>query len=144
MSKSINSEQLKDLLSEFFTYLKGVRAATDATVAAYRHDLDMYLEYLQSKPELASGEFLINERTIRGFVAFLRARGNADSTVQRRLDGVNAFWKFLHLEYDFNAPKSARDCGIRLKNKRNPSANIPRAEYQLFMETVYADLRKIQ
>jgi site-specific recombinase XerD len=144
MSKSINSEQLKNFLFEFFAYLKGVRAATDATVAAYKHDLDMYLEYLQSKPELASGEFVINERTIRGFAAFLRARGNADSTVQRRLDGVNAFWKFLHLEYDFNAPKSARDCGIRLKNKRNPSVNIPRSEYQTFMEAIYDDLRKIQ
>jgi len=144
MSQIIQSQNLQKYLSEFFTYLKGVRAATDATVAAYKHDLDMYLEYLQSKPGLASGEFVINERTIRGFAAFLRARGNADSTVQRRLDGVNAFWKFLHLEYDFNAPKSARDCGIRLKNKRNPSVNIPRAEYQVFMETIYADLRKIQ
>ncbi len=144
MSIKITQENLSKYLAEFFTYLKGVRAATDATVAAYKHDLDIYLEYLQGKPELASGEFIINERTIRGFAAFLRARGNADSTVQRRLDGVNAFWKFLHLEYDFNPPKSARDCGIRLKNKRNPSVNIPRSEYQFFMETIYDDLRKIQ
>jgi site-specific recombinase XerD len=144
MSNPINSEQLQEFLSEFFVYLKGVRADTAATVAAYKHDLNMYLEYLQSKPELASGGFVINERTLRGFVAFLRARGNADSTIQRRLDGVSAFWKFLHLEYDFNVPKSTRDCGIRLKNKRNPSVNIPRAKYQIFMETVYDDLRKIQ
>lgn len=144
MLQQITLENLQNYLTEFYTYLKGVRIATDSTVAAYKHDLDTYFEYLQSKPELASCGFVINERTIRGFVTFLRARGNSDSTVQRRLDGVNAFWKFLHLEHSFDAPKSSRDCGIRLKNKRNPTVNIPRAEYQRFMESVYADLRKIQ
>lgn len=144
MTSKIPAENLPSYLTEFYAYLKGVRAATNATIAAYQHDLETYLEYLRSKPDLVSGEFVINERTIRGFVGFLRARGNAESTIQRRLDGVSAFWKFLHLEYDFDPPKSARDCGIRLKNKRNPSVTIPRAEYQTFMEAIYADLRKIQ
>ncbi len=144
MTKTINLERLPDLLSEFFIYLKGVRSTTDSTVAAYKHDLDMYLEYLQSKPEITADGFVINDRTIRGFVIFLRARGNADSTIQRRLDGVGAFWKFLHIEYDFSEPKSERDCGIRLRNKRNASESIPRTDYKIFMETVYDDLRKIQ
>jgi site-specific recombinase XerD len=144
MSNSINSEQLQNLLSEFFVYLKGVRAATDATVAAYKHDLDRYLEYLKSKSDIPQGEFMLNERTMRGFVSFLRVRGNADSTIQRRLDGVSAFWKFLYLEHDFDTPKSARDCGIRLKNKRNPTVYIPRSDYRIFMEAVYVDLPKIK
>jgi site-specific recombinase XerD len=144
MTKSINSEQLQDLLSEFFVYLKGVRAATEATVAAYKHDLDMYQEYLKSKSDIPPGEFVLNERTMRGFVSFLRARGNAESTIQPPLDRVSAFWKFLHLEHDFSAPKSARDCGIRLKNKRNPTVYIPRSDYRIFMEAVYVDLPKIK
>jgi hypothetical protein len=40
-------------------------------------------------------EFVFNERTMRGFATFLRGRENASSTIQRRLDGVSAFWKFL-------------------------------------------------
>lgn len=144
MNKQNKFPKEPDYREEFTIYLKGVRAATDSTVAAYNHDLDIYQEYLESKPEFASVGFVINERTIRGFVGFLRTRGNAESTIQRRLDGVSAFWKFLHLEYDFDPPKSARDCGIRLKNKRKPTANIPRAQYQTFMEVIYADLRKIQ
>lgn len=138
------SDDLQKLLNEFFAYLKGVRAATDATIAAYKHDIDMYLEYLTSKPDIAPGQFVINERTMRGFAIFLRERDNVDSTIQRRLDGVSAFWKFLHLEHDFDEPKSAKDCGIRLKNKRNPTPSIPRTEYTIFMEAVYDDLRKIK
>jgi site-specific recombinase XerD len=144
MSNKINSEQLQALLSEFFAYLKGVRAATEATIAAYKHDLDMYLEYLKCKSDITPGEFVLDDRSMRGFVSFLRARGNAESTIQRRLDGVSAFWKFLYLEHDFSAPKSARDCGIRLKNKRNPTVHIPRSDYRIFMEAVYVDLPKIK
>ena len=144
MPKPINSEQLQVLLSGFFAYLKGVRDATDATVAAYSHDINMYLEYLECRPDKTSDEFEINERTMRGFAIFLRARENASGTIQRRLDGVSAFWKYLYLEQGFNEPKSVKDCGIRLKNKRNPTPSIPSKEYFTFMEAVNVDLRKIQ
>lgn len=140
----ISSQRLETILPDFWEYMTGVRAATDSTVAAYKHDINMYLEYLQSKADITPGMFVLDEHNMRGFAIFLRARGNADSTVQRRLDGVSAFWKFLHVEYGFDEPKSARDCGIRLKNKRNPSVYIPRAEYKTFMEAVYDDLRKIK
>ncbi|MDX9990888.1 MAG: site-specific integrase [Anaerolineales bacterium] len=141
---TISLDRLKIVLPDFLEYMTGVRAATDSTVAAYKHDIDTYLEFLQSKADIVPGEFVINERTMRGFAIFLRARGNVDSTVQRRLDGISAFWKFLHDQYDFEEPKSAKGCGIRLKNKRNPSVNIPRAEYKTFMEAIYDDLRKIK
>ena len=144
MPTSNKSEQLQDLLSGFFAYLKGVRDATDATVAAYAHDIDMYLEYLESRPDGTSEEFEINERSMRGFATFLRARENASSTIQRRLDGVSAFWKYLYLEHGFNKPVSVKDCGIRLKNKRNPTNSIPRKEYTQLMEAIYVDLGKIQ
>ena len=104
----------------------------------------MYLEYLENRPDKTSDEFEINERTMRGFATFLRNRKNASSTIQRRLDGVTAFWKYLHLEHGFSEPKSVKDCGIRLKNKRNPTNSIPRKEYYTLMEAVHVDLRKIQ
>ena len=144
MPESICSDDLPKYIKGFFAYLKGVRDATDATVAAYSHDIDMYLEYLASRPDKTSDDFEINERTMRGFAIFLRARENASSTIQRRLDGVSAFWKYLYLEHGFNKPVSVKDCGIRLKNKRNPTNSIPRKEYTLLMETIYVDLGKIQ
>ena len=144
MPESICSDDLPKYVTGFFAYLKGVRDATDSTVAAYSHDIDMYLEYLESRPDKTSVDFEINERTLRGFAIFLRARKNASSTIQRRLDGVSAFWKYLHLDHGFSEPKSVKDCGIRLKNKRNPTNSIPRKEYFTFMEAVNVDLRKIQ
>ncbi len=144
MQQQNSSDQISDQLVEFYAYLKGVRATTDSTVEAYKHDIDTYLEFLESKPEIAPNGFTISDRTLRGFVTFLRGKGNVESTIQRRLDGVNALWKFLHLEYDFSTPKTARDCGIRLKNKRNPSSSIPRTEYNIFMEAIYDGLRKIK
>lgn len=130
------------LRKEFNRFSRGVRNTTDSTLAAYNHDLDTYLEYLTNDPKHKSG-FEISERTLRDFVIFLRERGNVNSTIQRRLDGVSAFWKFIHLEYNYSEPRSAKDCGIRLKNKRNPTPSIPRNEYKIFMEAVYDELRKI-
>ena len=144
MPNSITHETLPQVIQGFFAYLKGVRDSTNATVAAYSHDIDMYLEYLANRPDKTSDDFEINERTMRGFASFLRARGNASSTIQRRLDGVSAFWKYLHFDHGFSEPKSVKDCGIRLKNKRNPTNSIPRKEYFTFMEAVNVDLRKIQ
>ena len=144
MPQPVYSDYIKKLLTGFFAHLKGVRDATDSTVAAYAHDIDMYLEYLNSRPEHTPGELVINERTMRGFATFLRARENASSTIQRRLDGVSAFWKYLHFDHGFSEPKSVRDCGIRLKNKRRPTPSIPRKDYTTFMEAIYDDLGKIQ
>jgi len=144
MPESICSDDLPKYIQNFFTHLKGVRDASDATVAAYAHDIDMYLEYLASRPDQPSDEFVINDRTMRGFATFLRARNNVSSTIQRRLDGVSAFWKYLHLDHGFSEPKSVKDCGIRLKNKRNPTNSISRKEYTLLMEAIYVDLGNIQ
>ena len=137
--------QLPDIATlrkEFNRFAKGVRNTTESTLAAYNHDLDTYLEYLVSDPKKSSN-FEINEHRLRNFVIFLRERGNVNSTIQRRLDGVSAFWKFIHLEYNYSEPRSAKDCGIRLKNKRNPTPSIPRNEYKIFMETIYDELRSI-
>jgi site-specific recombinase XerD len=141
--KRFNFGQLEKILLEFYEYLTGVRAATESTIAAYKHDVNTYCEFLENQPNF-SGEFLINEQTIRGFVAFLRKRNNADSTIQRRLDGLNAFWKFLHKYRNFNRPIPIGDCDVRLKNKRNPSRSIPHNDYIIFLQEVDNELRKIK
>ena len=140
----ISLDRLKNIFPDFFGYMTGVRDATNATIAAYSHDIDMYLEFLANRPDKKTDDFEINEHTMRGFAIFLRARKNTSSTIQRRLDGVSAFWRYLHLFHGFNEPKSVKDCGIRLKNKRNPTNSIPRNDYFMFMEAVNVDLRKIQ
>jgi site-specific recombinase XerD len=134
---------LETLRTEFNAFTKDIRNTTDSTLSAYNHDIDTYLEFLEGDPNVSTS-FLINERTLRKFVSFLRARKNSDSTIQRRLDGISSFWKFLHLEYDYEKPKSPKDCGIRLKNKRNPTSPLSHDQYITFMEAVYDDLRKIE
>lgn len=54
--------------------MTGVRDATNATIAAYSHDIDMYLEFLANRPDKKTDDFEINEHTMRGFAIFLRAR----------------------------------------------------------------------
>jgi site-specific recombinase XerD len=143
MTNNVQLPDLATLRKGFNRFITGPRGATEATLSAYNHDIDMYLEYLDSDPNTSSS-FEINERTLRNYVTFLRERGNVSSTIQRRLNGVSAFWNFLYLEYSYSNPKSIKDCGIRLKNKRNPTQSISHAEYSFLIGIIYANLSKIK
>jgi integrase/recombinase XerD len=81
---------LSDNVAEFLSSLTAERGLAPSTVAAYRRDLQGYVEYLASReptPELVSG-----------FFAHLRERGLSPNTVARRMSAVRGFHRFLVAE----------------------------------------------
>lgn len=142
MTEKDYPENLKALLLEFAKYQKGVRRGTDSTLEAYFHDLDTYFEYMRSE-KLDLSKLVFDELMMCGFVIFLRDRHNADSTIQRRFDGVYAFCYFLYKRHGFGPPLTIKDCGIRLK-KQPPTQPIRHDEYIEFMRSIKNELSRIK
>ncbi|NNM71374.1 site-specific tyrosine recombinase XerD [Enterovirga aerilata] len=83
------------LASLFLDMLAAERGAAANTLAAYRRDLEDYLDYLaEAGTEPAAAE----PATISGFLASLDERGLKSSSAARRLSAVRQFHKFLYAE----------------------------------------------
>lgn len=84
---------MKPYVAEYLGHLSVERAASPNTVAAYRRDLGDYIAFLAERgvtdPEAVSRD------DVTAFVAALRGRGLAPSTVERRVAAVKGFHKFL-------------------------------------------------
>jgi integrase/recombinase XerC len=77
----------------FLDHLEGVRRLSPNTIAAYRRDLDHFLEFLRRAgiEDLS----LVDHRTLRSFLANQQTRGYARSSVARRSACLRAFFHFL-------------------------------------------------
>ena len=82
-------------LDLFLDMLAAERGAAANTLAAYRGDLEDYLDFLQAKSvDPAQAE----PPAVRAFLASLDTRGFKTSSAARRLSAVRQFHKFLYLE----------------------------------------------
>jgi integrase/recombinase XerD len=96
------------------------------TVEAYRRDLDALTDFLGHKPSSASREEL--ER----YVADLRARGLAGTTIARRIAAVRSFFRHLVL-IGACAENPAADVGLPRRARRLPRTLSP-AEAERLVE----------
>jgi integrase/recombinase XerC len=90
---------LRSWISEYLSFLRYQQNASSHTLRNYESDLSQFLDYLthtpagepRTEPELSQ----LDNITIRDFLASLYARGNAKSSVARKLAAVRSFMKFL-------------------------------------------------
>ena len=135
--------KINEYLKEFPEYLKGVRDTTESTVSSYMHDVNRYLDYFREKVDPSLESFQIDEIHIRGFVTFLRLAENENSTIERRLHGLYAFWMYLHDQHKYSSPISIEDCHIRIKKRKNPTQPLIQKNYISFMKRLQNELTKI-
>jgi len=83
---------MNELIEQFLYYLARERRYSEHTLRAYRKDLGMYEEFLRGRglSVLDAGP-----REVRGFLATLRVRGLARSSVARRVAAVRSFYRFM-------------------------------------------------
>lgn len=130
-------------IQEYPTYLRDVRDGADTTIKEYLHDIDRYIQYFKEKADPTLETFCISPSHIRGFVAFLRKIGNTNSTVERRVHGVYAFWMYLYLEHGHSPPLPLQQSGVRIRKSRNPTRPIADKNYLMLMIKVKDELSKI-
>ena len=79
---------------DYLGHLIAERGASPATVRAYQRDLEDYLGFLQQDRRIAEVG-AVRKDDVDAFVAALRTRGLAPSTVERRMSVVKGYHRFL-------------------------------------------------
>jgi integrase/recombinase XerD len=81
------------LLESFLHYLIIEKGLSENTLAAYRHDLDRFLDYLKQK---GIGDMSgVDKFTIRAFLPFLKRKGLSARSAARNLVAVRTFFRFM-------------------------------------------------
>ena len=84
---------MKTYIAEYLGHLSIERGASAHTTAAYRRDLDDYAAFLRTRG--VSEPSRVDRDDVTAFIAALRQRGLAPSTVERRIAAIKGFHKFL-------------------------------------------------
>ncbi|HHY46704.1 MAG TPA: tyrosine recombinase XerC [Firmicutes bacterium] len=86
---------MRGKIDEFLQYLSVERNAAQHTLAGYSHDIDCFLHFAEGvlghEPEPGN----IDSRLIRDYMADLKRRGYARSTIARRIAAVRSLFRFL-------------------------------------------------
>lgn len=82
-------------VEEFLVWLSAERGRSPNTISAYRRDLTAYWRHLHAA---GLGLAEVTEDDVAGYVATLRGRGRAPSSVARYLVAVRSLHRFLQLE----------------------------------------------
>lgn len=82
----------QSVLRRYYNYLKLEKGLSGNSIEAYRHDLDMLLEYLDRK---GVGITEVELKVLNDFVIEAAERGLSARSRARVMSGVKAFYKFL-------------------------------------------------
>jgi integrase/recombinase XerD len=83
------------MLSEYLNHLSGERGYSPNTLLAYERDIVDFLNF----HELRSGKLSrVNRRDVNRYLAELRARRNATSTLLRKISSVKGFYDWLQTQ----------------------------------------------
>ncbi|MDO8987644.1 MAG: site-specific integrase, partial [Coriobacteriia bacterium] len=84
---------MRHLAEEFIAHLAVERGSSPHTIEAYRRDIGEYLGVLESRGIISADA--VTRDDVGAFVSFMRDRGLAPGTVERKLSAVKSFHKFI-------------------------------------------------
>jgi integrase/recombinase XerD len=95
-------------VEEYLSWLAVERGRSANTLAAYRRDLNAYVEFVHGRGA-ALGD--VGEAMVQDYLAFLRAAGRAPASVARALVAVRALHRFL-VDEGYTGSDPASDVGV--------------------------------
>lgn len=105
-------------VQDYLGYMVAERGASQATVQAYRDDLDDYVVFLGSERKIATADDITRD-DILAFQKALYERGLASSTIARRTSTIKGYHRFLMREGLLGKDPS-QTVGIPQKPERLP------------------------
>jgi len=87
---------MKELIDTFLDYLSVERALAKNTIAAYKQDLNMYLDFAAGRKIQALSQ--ISKNDIVDFMLFEKDKGVSANSISRRLAAIRMFHRFLSRE----------------------------------------------
>lgn len=108
-----------EVYKRFIQYCRHERDFSDDTVRAYRADLDQLGEFILT---LDLGDHLgeLAESALKQYLVWLREQGLADSTVERKVATLRAFYSFL-VKRDFREDNPASELTFRDRRRQLPT-----------------------
>ncbi len=122
MSSKIELEP-SPAVERFLQYCRNEKNYSDDTLRAYRKDLLILQQYLNTISE-DTPPLEASEEQLSSFLVWLRERGLADSTVERRVAAVKAFYGFLTRRND---------------REDNPAADLSFTDSSRALPTVWSE-----
>lgn len=99
------TRDLPTLLEHFIAHIDVERGLSKSTVAAYRSDLSMYTEWLQSRGRHQLRD--VNSADIEEYIVMLAAAAESPSTRARRLASIHEFHRFALADHEVDSDVSA-------------------------------------
>ncbi len=122
---------MNNLITQFLHYLEVERGFSPRTIAAYRHDLYKFVEFLDTLNQ--TDITAITKDSVRGFLA-QRAKTNGAVTRARKLSSIKSFFKYLGREEIIEA-NPVSDIEAPKLPEKEPSY-LTESEYQNLIATV--------
>jgi site-specific recombinase XerD len=97
MGNEMNSTQIKEsetLIKQFTEYLLVERGLSSNTIISYQRDLKDFAGFIDSKYKDLS-ILQIEHQHIAKYLAYLSEKGLSSSTMDRRMDSLRTFYKFI-------------------------------------------------
>jgi integrase/recombinase XerC len=83
------------MMRQFERYHSVEKNSSEKTIINYRNDLKQFFDFTFEKPFLQEKIFVPERLQIRGYMAYLREKDYARSTVARKLAALRSFYRFL-------------------------------------------------
>jgi site-specific recombinase XerD len=134
--------------NNFSTHLLLEKNLALGTTKAYKYDASRYASFATQLglDEIANIDLAIvpfNKILVRNFAASLRKKKLAESTIERHIHGVLAFWNYCYeLKYT-DRPLPFQHLDLHIKSSKNPTTALTNKEYTHFMSKLYAELQRI-
>jgi site-specific recombinase XerD len=135
---------IQNLLSNFRQYLLIQRDRDSATAAAYVYDALVYIAFYMQFHDTQLTSFDISPELVAAYYEDLRQKPIRRTTIQRRLIGLNRFWKYCYkVKFVASPPVALDDMDIVLKVKRNPCHPLAPNEFAKTLEDSRNELQQI-
>jgi integrase/recombinase XerD len=112
---------MENQLANFLDFLSRERNYSENTIAAYRNDLNQFLEYLGKEHNDINSWNTITEKTVAGYVDSMKDDSYASSSVARKVAAIKSFFHFLFARAKIPTDPTAHLNSPKVK-KRLPQA----------------------
>ena len=84
------------ILNEFLNYVRNERGYSIHTIKAYKHDLELFMHFIQNYDQSFLSDFKkIDRQSIRHYLGKEYEDGHTSKTVARRLSSIKSLFKYL-------------------------------------------------
>ncbi|MBM2826610.1 MAG: xerD [Dehalococcoidia bacterium] len=121
---------MEEELGQFLCFLQEKRFLSENTLSAYKNDINQFLEFLRSSSENSVRQATpakwssVSSSHVRAYLANLKERSYADTTVARKLASLKSFFTYLDTNKltERNPTQGLPSMGIRRTSPKTLSA----------------------